>query len=97
MYNLHMQQQQTAERKNFKQAKMKFMLHHRNSNGGGCYPTGLGLGLCLGLGQPQVAAFFTTLIIAHGSPTVVLDLLLLLFKLFKVPQSALGWGRAEEL
>lgn len=76
---------------------MKFMLHHRNSNGGGCYPTVLGLGLRLGLGQPQVAAFFTTLIIAHGSPTVVLDLLLLLFKLFKVPQSALGWGRAEEL
>lgn len=76
---------------------MKFMLHHRNSNGGGRHPTGLGLGLCLGLGQPQVAAFFTTLIIAHGSPTVVLDLLLLLFKLFKVPQSALGWGRAEEL
>lgn len=92
MYNLHMQQQQqqTAERKNFKQAKMKFMLHHRNFNGGGRHPTGLGLGL------PQVAAFFTTLIIAHGSPTVVLALLLL-FKLFKVPQSALGWARAEEL
>lgn len=77
---------------------MKFMLHHRNFNGGGRHPTGLGLGLCLGLGLPQVAAFFTTLIIAHGSPTVVLALLLLLlFKLFKVPQSALGWARAEEL
>lgn len=96
MYNLHMQQQQQQqnipqrEKKNFKQAKMKFMLHHRNFNGGGRHPTVLGLGLCLGLGLPQVAAFFTTLIIAHGSPTVVLALLLLLFKLFKVPQSALG-------
>lgn len=46
MYNLHMQQQQqqTAERKNFKQAKMKFMLHHRNFNGGGRHPTGPGVG-----------------------------------------------------
>lgn len=58
------------------------MLHHRNFNGEEemvlCDGDGIG-------GMPQVAAFFTTLIIAHGSPTVVLGLLLLLFKLFKVP------------